>query len=75
MSQQLYPTSDQATQQPTLFDAPDPRDATWRAFTLGHDEDDAAATFLRRYGQPPCFVFKHLGLLKVGPVPGVEVTR
>lgn len=58
-------------QQTTLFDAaPDPRGATWRAFTLDHDEGDAAAAFLRRYGQPPRFVFENLGLLLVGPVPG-----
>lgn len=61
-------------QMPLPLDAaPDPRGATWRAFTLDHDESDAAAAFLRRYGQPPRFVFEHLGLLLVGPVPGLEV--
>lgn len=52
--------------------APDPRGALWRAFTLDHDPDDAARCFLRRYGQPPKYRFRNLGLLLVGPVPGLE---
>ena len=55
--------------------APDPRGAVWLAFTGDHDEGDAAATFRRRYGQPPRYVFDGLGgLLLVGPVPGLEGT-
>lgn len=62
-------------QMPLELDAtPDPRGALWRAFTLDHDETDAVAVFLRRYGQPPRFVFENLGLLLVGPVPGLEGT-
>lgn len=50
--------------------APDPRGAVWLAFTGDHNEDDAAATFQRRYGQLPRYVFDGLGgLLLVGPVP------
>ena len=53
--------------------APDPRGAVWLAFTKDHNEDDAAATFQRRYGQPPRYVMDGLGgLLLVGPVPGLE---
>lgn len=53
--------------------APDPRGAVWLAFTGDHNEDDAAATFQRRYGQLPRYVFDGLGgLLLVGPVPGLE---
>ena len=56
-----------------LFDAtPDPAGSYWRAFTLDTSEDDAAAAFLRRYGQPPRYIFENLGLLLVGPVPGLE---
>jgi len=52
---------------------PDPRGATWLAFTGDHNEDDAAATFQRRYAQPPLHIFDGLGgLLLVGPVPGRE---
>lgn len=56
------------------FDAaPDPSGSYWLAFTHDHDETDAAAVFLRRYGQPPRYVFDGLGgLLLVGPVPGLE---
>lgn len=53
--------------------APDPRGAVWLAFTADHNEDDAAAVFLRRYGQLPRYIFDGLGeLLLVGPVPEVE---
>jgi len=53
--------------------APDPRGAVWLAFTKDHNEDDAAAVFLRRYGQLPRYIFDGLGeLLLVGPVPGLE---
>ena len=75
MSQQLYPTSDQATHQPTLFDAyPDIPGATWLAFTGDHPVTDAIKTFLARYGQPPpTYPRPGLGgLLLVGPVPGLE---
>jgi hypothetical protein len=61
-------------QQTTLFDAaPDPAGSYWLAFTGDHDEGDAARCFLRRYGQPPRYLFDGLGgLLLVGPVPGLE---
>jgi hypothetical protein len=53
--------------------APDPSGSYWLAFTGDHDEGDAAATFRRRYGQPPRYAFDGLGgLLLVGPVPGQE---
>lgn len=56
-----------------LDTTPDPRGAVWLAFTRDHNEDDAAATFQRRYGQPPRYVMDGLGgLLLVGPVPGQE---
>jgi len=51
---------------------PNPTGSYWRAFTLDKSEDDAAAAFLRRYGQPPRYIFENLGLLLVGPVPGLE---
>jgi hypothetical protein len=77
MSTPLYHTPPPAGspadgQLPLFDDAPDPRAATWRGFTLDTSEDDAAAAFLRRYGQLPRFVFENLGLLLVGPVPGQE---
>lgn len=54
---------------------PDPMGSYWLAFTCDHSEEDAAATFRRRYGQPPRYVFDGLGgLLLVGPVPGLEGT-
>lgn len=60
--------------QTTVFDAaPDPSGSYWLAFTDDHDEGNAAATFRRRYGQPPRWVFENLGLLLVGPVPDEEV--
>lgn len=47
-----------------------PRDAVWLGFSRDHDEADAAATFQRRYGSPPRFVFDGPGgLLLVGPIP------
>lgn len=55
------------------FGPPDPMGSYWLAFTADHNEDDAAATFRRRYGQLPRYVFDGLGgLLLVGPVPGLE---
>jgi hypothetical protein len=63
-----------AEQMPLELDAtPAPGDFSWLAFTGDHDEGDAAATFRRRYGQPPRYIFDALGkLLLVGPVPGLE---
>lgn len=53
--------------------APDPAGSYWLAFTRDHNEDDAAATFRRRYDQLPRYIFDGLGgLLLVGPVPGLE---
>jgi hypothetical protein len=52
--------------------APSPGNFSWRAFTLDHDEGDAAAVFLRRYKQPPRYCFENLGLLLVGPIPGQD---
>lgn len=63
---------DRPDQFPMIDAAPDPRGATWLGFTLDHDENAAAAAFLRRYGQAPRYVFENLGLLLVGPVPGLE---
>jgi hypothetical protein len=55
------------------FGPPDPAGSYWLAFTRDHNEDDAAATFRRRYGQLPRYIFDGLGgLLLVGPVPGRE---
>ena len=54
---------------------PDPAGSYWLAFTQDHDENDAARCFVRRYGQPPRYIFDGLGgLLLVGPVPGLEGT-
>ena len=58
--------------------APSPGSAVFRAFSLDHSEADAAAVFLRDYGQPHQRMFRHMGLLKVGPVPspmGIGVGR
>lgn len=64
-------------QLPLELDAsPDPSGSYWLAFTADHDETDAAAVFLRRYGQPARYVFDGLGgLLLVGPVPDQEETE
>ena len=52
------------------LDAPDPSGSYWLAFTRDHSEDDAAAVFLRRYGQPARYIVDGRGgLLLVGPVP------
>ena len=59
-----------------LFDAaPDPSGCYYLAFTRDHDEADAAAVFLRRYGQPPGYIIENLGLLLVGPVPGLSGSK
>ena len=42
---------------------------TWLAFSLDHDEDDAARRFQQRYGAPPRYITENLGLLLVGPIP------
>jgi len=45
---------------------------TWLAFTHDHDEDDAARTFEKRFGQPPEYITESAGrcpMLLVGPVP------
>lgn len=47
----------------------DTHDHYYRAFSLDHDEEDAAARFTRRYGQPPERIFESHGILLVGPVP------
>lgn len=48
---------------------PEPGDRFFMAFTFDHDEEGAAAVFLRRYGRPPEFVFESRGNLLVGPIP------
>lgn len=48
---------------------PDPAGHAWRAFTLDTPEEEAAATFLRRYGRNPEFVFESRGLLLCGSIP------
>ena len=61
------------TTQPPLFErsAPPPTEAAYRAFSLDTKEEIAAAAYLRRYGQPPEFVFESLGNLLCGPIPEV----
>jgi hypothetical protein len=39
------------------------------AFTLDHNEDEAAARFLTRFGAPPDTIIESHGILLVGPVP------
>lgn len=41
----------------------------WRAWTLDTDADEAAAAFLRRYGQAPERIVEAGGLLLLGPIP------
>lgn len=48
---------------------PDTQDRYYRAFSLDHDEADAAVRFTQRYGQPPERIFESHGILLVGPVP------
>lgn len=57
------------TEQLDLYRTPDPAGHAWHAFTLDTKEDDAAASFQRRYGTVPEFVFESRGLLLVGPIP------
>lgn len=45
------------------------------AFTLDHDEDDAARLFMQRYGQPPEHIIEQSGLLWLGPVPVQKADR
>ena len=47
---------------------PDPAGHTWHAFTLDTTEENAAGTFVQRYGRQPEFVFDSRGLLLCGPV-------
>uniref|UniRef100_A0A6M3LR28 Uncharacterized protein n=1 Tax=viral metagenome TaxID=1070528 RepID=A0A6M3LR28_9ZZZZ len=42
------------------------------AFSLDTHEDEAAARFAKRYGQPPEFIFEEQGNLWVGPLPKRE---
>jgi hypothetical protein len=41
----------------------------WRVFTSDHSEEDAASLFIRRFGQPPEYIFDHGPYLYAGPVP------
>ena len=50
-------------------DTPAPANGFWLAFSLDHKEDEAAASFRQRFGQPPQFIVESRGLLRVGPVP------
>ena len=45
------------------------------AFSLDTQEDEAAARFTKRYGQPPEFIFEEQGNLWVGPLPKGERTN
>lgn len=61
--------------QPSLFDQgtpPDPHDHAFRGFTLDTTEDEAAASFQRRYGRPPEYIVEALGILLVGPIPAAS---
>lgn len=47
--------------------------SSWLAFTIDHDEADAARVFEERFGRPPEYIAESIGpLLLVGPVPGLE---
>lgn len=49
--------------------------SSWLAFTIDHDEADAARIFEERFGQPPEYIAESGGrykMLLVGPVPGLE---
>lgn len=48
---------------------PEMHDRAFRAFTIYTKEDDAAAAFMRRYGQYPEFILESLGNLLAGPIP------
>lgn len=50
---------------------PDPGEHSWIGFTLDEREESAAATFQKRYGRQPEYVFESRGLLLVGPIPEV----
>jgi len=40
----------------------------YRCFSLDHNEDDATASFERRYGHKPEWVFEEQNNLWVGPI-------
>ena len=50
-------------------DHPDLTSRNYRAYTLNHSEEDAAAEFARRYGTPPEWVWPANNVLWVGPIP------
>ena len=45
------------------------------AFTLDHDEDEASARFIARFGMPPETISESNGILLVGPVPEEETWK
>lgn len=65
-------TNSQRDQIPMTFyvdSTPDPAGYAWQGFSLDTPEEEAAATFVRRYGELPFFVFESHGLLLCGPIP------
>jgi hypothetical protein len=41
----------------------------WRGYTTDESEDEAAAKFTTRYGEPPEYIVEDGGVLWVGPIP------
>jgi hypothetical protein len=41
----------------------------WRVLTADTSEEEAAALFARRFGQPPEYIFDYGAYLYAGPVP------
>jgi hypothetical protein len=44
------------------------RKALFLCFTLDHSEDDAAAIYERRFGQPPELILEWGWMLRLGPI-------
>ena len=49
---------------------PGPLGTTWLVAELTDNEDELAARFTRKHGQPPEHILPHKGHLWLGPVPG-----
>ena len=43
---------------------------TWLVAELGDDEDELAARFAVRHGQPPEYILPHKNMIWLGPIPG-----
>ena len=49
--------------------APSLAGRAWRCWTADTPEGEAAAAFVRRYGEPPAYILERFRMLWLGPIP------